>query len=370
MKRALAIAVSVGLTVLSTCVSNALAWSSKEHIQLTRIAIERLLNDPTTPASMKEWLRATPTLGSMDAEKQYLLDTPVGRAPDPKALNLAGLTWWCVVPDIEAERKDGPKIPPFDQHERFNHYLDMEVFSPADKPKDYRDDLSAKAGFNDIPRDFHDPRYLQAGYLPLATEHCYQELVRSIRARKLHADPVKEGDTDHADRWAGYLAHYIEDNTQPLHATIDYKSKSYFPHDRTPPNVHAEMEYKLVDESALPLRSLRTDYWTAFTTSLELGQDPILATDIFELSVRTSIMSYDALPLIGHAAVASNHAPITAPSTAPSTPLTFDTESFYRFRGKMRDVELSVYEMKAIQQAIAVKHVERVLRQAWDEASK
>ena len=35
---------------------------------------------------------------------------------------------------------------------------------------------------------------------------------------------------------------YAQDNTQPHHATADYKSESYFADKRRPPNVHSEMK--------------------------------------------------------------------------------------------------------------------------------
>ena len=39
------------------CCQSALGWSYKEHIQLTRIAAERLIADPSTPPAMKQWLQ-------------------------------------------------------------------------------------------------------------------------------------------------------------------------------------------------------------------------------------------------------------------------------------------------------------------------
>src|SRR5216110_1665854 len=55
------------------------AWSSKEHIQLTRIAAERLIADPTTPPAMKEWLsKHVPGLTDIAGEKEYLLHKHIG----------------------------------------------------------------------------------------------------------------------------------------------------------------------------------------------------------------------------------------------------------------------------------------------------
>ena len=46
----------------------------------------------------------------------------------------------------------------------------------------------------------------------------------------------------------------------------------------------------------------------------------------------------------------------------------FDTETFFRTRGTFMGREMSVMEMKAYQQAWAVKRVQRLWRRAWDEA--
>ena len=34
----------------------AFGWGTKEHVQLTRIAANRLIADPSTPPAMKKWL--------------------------------------------------------------------------------------------------------------------------------------------------------------------------------------------------------------------------------------------------------------------------------------------------------------------------
>ena len=40
------------------------AWSYKEHVFMTRLAVQRLMNDPATPDDMKAWLR---TIADVDA---------------------------------------------------------------------------------------------------------------------------------------------------------------------------------------------------------------------------------------------------------------------------------------------------------------
>jgi hypothetical protein len=357
------------------------AWSYKEHVQLTRITTMRLLADDKAPARMKEWLReSVPVLTSMDAEKQFLLDTPIGPNPDRARHGLAGLTWWVCVPDLESNRRDGPKIPPFNQHERLNHFFEVELFIPGTGVKQFKSDLSNKPQFADIPLDANDPRWQQAGYLPLATEYAYRNFIRTIRAGKLLPDPKQPDDTDHAQRWAGYLLHYTQDATQPMHASLDYKAASAFPRGlKNAPNVHAEFEWKLVDDPDQPLSALRADYWQAFTSALEFGSDPIVDEKPFDATVRTALASYDAMPLLVDAARSALRDPAlrdpalrdpatTQPTTRPRPG--FDTEAFYRHRGRVREMELAVYEMKAIQHALAVKRGEALLRQAWVEAGK
>ena len=80
-----------------------------------------------------------------------------------------------------------------------------------------------------------DPRYQQAGMLPFRVEECYGKLVEQIRAGRLSDKPGQFPRDEHAAKWAGYLAHYVADNTQPQHATIDYKSQTYFADKRNAP---------------------------------------------------------------------------------------------------------------------------------------
>ena len=79
------------------------AWSYKEHIQLTRIAAERIIADPDAPPAMKDWLRQiTPGLRDLAAEKEFFLHTHVGR----DVSNFKGLERWAAMPDVLAQQKD------------------------------------------------------------------------------------------------------------------------------------------------------------------------------------------------------------------------------------------------------------------------
>src|SRR5688500_2533030 len=82
-----------------------LAWGTKEHIQLTRIAVSRMLADPSTPEPMKAWLKQiTPGLLDMPGEKNYFMTQRVGAIPR----GADGLLFWAVMPDtaIMLDRED------------------------------------------------------------------------------------------------------------------------------------------------------------------------------------------------------------------------------------------------------------------------
>ena len=77
--------------------SNAHAWGGKEHVQLTRIAAQRLLADAQTPPAMKAWLAdIVPHKLDEAGERDYLLHAKV-----QTDLNRAGggVLYWVMVPD-------------------------------------------------------------------------------------------------------------------------------------------------------------------------------------------------------------------------------------------------------------------------------
>jgi hypothetical protein len=345
--------------------AHAAAWSHKEHMQVTRLAVMRLLADPQTPPQMKDWLRrASVELLDLEAERQFLLRARVG--PYPRGAD--GLAHWATVPDLLAEAGRGPverKVEPFGVHERLLHYLDVEFFAPganADKPV-YADDLSQKPRLEDFPRDMKDPRYAKAGMLPFRVEDCYQRLVASIRQDRLIDRPGQFPRDEHATRWAGMLAHYLADSTQPHHATVDFRSASYFPGVERAPNVHADMEYRLVDDDHNDYPELRREFWDLLVKALEQTRDPIQTADVWQATIETMLISYDALPMIGRAAQA-------AYLTDDGGIGAFQAEAFFHHKGRYRAGEMSVLEMKAHQLAWAVKRIETVWRQAWDEAMR
>lgn len=356
-----------GLALICLMGRPVLGWSYKEHIQLTRIAVARLLEDPQTPPGMKQWLRqAIPDLPDRAGEREFLLHGRIGNNPT----GLTHMLHWVCMPDVQAQRAPrNSTVQPFNIHERKLHYVDIELFLPKEQIKGYRHDLSGKPEIEMIPRDMTDPRYQQAGMLPLRIEQCYNELVRHIREGKLHTPDAASQEAATATYWAAYLAHYVADNTQPHHATLDYKSQSYFANPRRAPNVHAEMEYRMLDDDKLDFPELRAEYWDLFTAALEGYRDPITTTDPFDASLEVSFISYDALPLIGLAAMHAAGQKGTPEEPRGDITGEFDTAAFMRFRGGFRGEEMSVMELKARQTAWAVQRIQTILRQAWREAT-
>src|SRR5438477_5303858 len=218
------------LPALLSCLapaSLAWGWSTKEHILLTRLAALRVLDDPQAPPEIKAWLReALPGLGDLEAQKQYLLTARVGVFPR----GADGIAFWAVVPDLQALIDSGDpadrvkKVEPFGVGERLLHFIDVEMFMADEARRTFRPDLSNKPRAQDFPRDMTDPRYQRAGMLPFRIEQYYRQLVTTIRDRRLLDQPGQFPRDEHASKWAGFLAHYTQDNTQPQHATEDYRS--------------------------------------------------------------------------------------------------------------------------------------------------
>lgn len=356
----------VSVLLILLLVNQARAWSYKEHIQFTRIAIERILNDPNAPAGLKDWLKSTLTsVPDLPGEEDYFLHTHIGLKPE----GFTGILYWAYIPDVHALTDPQTlKIAPFDASEKYMHYIDLEIFQTGDAQRAYKHDLSSKPRIENIPHDSSDQRYVQAGYLPFRIEQCYHNLVEAIRQHHLTADSVANQEGKTAIYWAGYLAHYLGDTTQPQHGTIDYKSQSYFAAKLRGPNVHAEVEYRMADDEVNEFMDLRNEYWPLFAKQLNEFKDPVATKDPFRASLEVVLGSYAALPLIGLAAM---HA--TKQAGTPDHPVgpnsAFDTEAFFRFKGNFRGREMTVMEMKAIQTAWAVNRIEHTFRQAWDDAN-
>lgn len=349
----------LAITLLAT---HCFAWSGKEHVQLTRLAAMRLIADPQTPPAMKDWLRdITPGLTDEAGEREFLMTARVQAKLENSG---GGVLYWAMEPD-ERRARDGrnAKRPPFDQPERLMHFIDLELFLTGERKRGYQEDFSGLPPIENIPRDPKDERFVQAGYLPFALEHAYQQLVKAIRENRLKpAEGVGDLEDDSAMRWAGYLAHYAQDNTQPHHSTLDYRSQSYFKFRRGAPDVHAEIEYRLIDDKDRDFRELREKYWDIFAVELRDGVDPITTNDVWRASLEVSYKSYRALPLIGRAAVAAAVRP------TDGQPEFIDTEKFFAHRETIDGEEISVMQLKARQTAWAVKRTQAMWLAAWNEA--
>jgi hypothetical protein len=316
-----------------------------------------------------------------EGEKNYLLTKRMGVFPR----GVDGLMFWAVVPDLDAlTDKYNRKLPPLNVPERTMHFFDLEYYGPhAPKLSADADDettttsasdeepleqpsAAIKPKLADIVKNPHDPRLAAGGALPYRVAQCYSELVSAIRDDKLVDRPGQFPRDQHATHWAGFLAHYVQDSTQPQHSTRDYKSRSFFPPGTHVPDVHSILEYKPVDDDRDDYMTLRQAYWPLFAYALKNARELATSTDPWTATVQTCLISYDTLPLIGHAAVAA-----WDPKGRPVNPRDdgrIDVVKFYQFRGQAYGREMSVLELKAHQQAWAVKRTEAIWLAAWKEA--
>ena len=369
---------ALGLALASSILAAtpARAWSHKEHIQLTRIAAQRLIADPNTPPDMKQWLKAA-NRGALDedGEKRFFLYQRIGFFPH----NCDGLGFWATVPDQDkgssaggggsGGQRQAATIEPFGLPESQLHFVDLEFFHPDPAAHTFKDDLSHKPKLTDFPRDMSDPRWKQAGMLPFRTEDVYKKMLADLKAGKLADKPGQYPRDEHAEKWAGYLAHYLEDSTQPQHSTIDYKSRTYFGKGNVrSPNVHWDVEGRLMDDEYNDYMPLREEFWAIFVKALDDVQDPADETDLWTATLQVQLKSYDALPMIGRAAMAAYKIGGTPENPTGHPTETFDADAFFHFKGTYDGREMTVLEMKARQMAWAVKRIEKAWRRGWDEA--
>ena len=337
----------------------AFAWSAKEHVIITRTATRNLLASDATPPAMKAWLTAAqPQLPTVEEEREYLM---VGRAAAyPRGVD--GLAFWSVTPDLISDTADGKqrKVPPFDVPEGSLHFLDVEYFMPKEADRTFAADLSHRPSLADIPRDRTDPRWQKAGMLPFRIDNCFDELVASIKAARLIDKPGQFPRDQHATRWAGQLAHYAADNCMPLHATIDYQCYSRFPEFQKKPRVHFDMEFRLTDGDNEDYPALREQLWQAFSKRLS-SPLPELSPDVWTTSVKISLLSYEAVPMIGDAA---RQAYLDADGQLKE----FDANAFFGYSATVFGERRNVLEMKAVAMAEGVRWTERLWLEAWKKA--
>lgn len=362
MKRSLAV------VLVLVFASNLFAWGTKEHILLTRLAVMRILDDPTAPAGLKEFLKASmPDAADLAQQRVYFMTARLGAEP----VGLTGLAFWVVEPDIRANKDKTTKIEPFGVPERLLHFVDLEYLHADIDRQVYKHDRSNRMELAAVPADFADPRFQKAGLLPFATQRSFEKLTQAFKENRLSPDPSRPKDEDHALRWAGYLAHYAQDNCQPQHATADYKSQSYFADKRNAPNVHSEIEWRMNDDEKESFPAVRADYWDALIKAADaLRDDPYAKqNDVWKETLAIADHSYGHLPLIGLAAM--HAAGQQGTPDKPTGPVgAFDTEKFFRFEAEIDGTKTSVLQMKAKQQALAITRTVSLIRRAWDAAHR
>ncbi len=355
------------LSVILSIATQALAWGTKEHVILTKLAVLRLLEDPSTPQGLKDFLTSSSTdLPDVAACREMFMTTYLGAEPK----GLTGLSKWVVEPDIRANGEKKKLIGPYGQNEFQMHFLDLEYLNTEKSKRVYKDDLSSLGDVKTFPRDFKDERYKESGLLPFSLQRSYDKLVECFKSGKLQPDANDPSNEDNALRWAGFLSHYAEDNLQPLHSTQDYKCASYFADRRKAPNVHAQIEYSMNDlepGKAPQFPELRTQFWELLMHELKTVKSPItVSNDPWLETLLVCEYSYKQIPLIGRAAMFAASQKGT-PDKPEGPAGEFDTVKFFQF-AEANSPEKTVMKMKAHQQAIAVVRVAELLRRAWDES--
>ncbi len=360
-------------TVSVVHVQSANAWSHQGHILMTRLACLHIINDPAAPAGLKAFLQNHMKF-DLDSCRRLATEETVGF--DPQNYQ-TGLDNWCTMPDRIKHQDTAQRVDPFDAPEAKMHYIDLEYFGPSPV---YKDDLSNKPKLADVPNDPKDFRYRLAGYAPLRIADVFNKLAAAWGPGE------KPADEDAALKWAGYLAHYVEDSTQPHHATIDFKSLSYLAGHVKGVNKllhhlddgkdvfeyriqhgykidpHGAIEYQLFENADEPRKTMREKFWKQLIQQIDIlsktppSLEPAAKFDPFTFALESFLDSYDNLPLLGHAAQAGYAND------------TFDVVAFFNAHGIVRGRQMSTLDMLAIQNAKAVLAVEKIYHQAWQQA--
>jgi len=344
-------------------------WAHQGHILITRLAALEIINDPTAPQGLKDFLK-TNMPHTIDQCQALAEKEMVGGRPEDKPEYDQGLDKWCTMPDQIRSLPEGQvKIEPFGVGEAQMHFLDMEAFSPQFF---YKDDLSCKPDISKIPHDASDPRWKLGGFAPLRIEQEWGKLRDAIGNGTAVAHP------DEALKLAGFLAHYTEDITQPHHSTVDYKSLTYLcgrlpgmPPTATPDNLHllraprgidphGDIEFQLFDNADAPRAAFRAQYWQHLQDDLKTTvtrlPDEGQKFDPFQRALQTLSDSYDCLPLVGRA------------TQAAYAGNTFDPAAYFGFTGEVRGRKITMVQLIALRNAIAVRDVEHAWREAWAAA--
>ncbi len=387
MRRLLTIAIAT-VTAFTT---SAGAWSTKEHIQITRIAAMQMIESADTPEGMKAWLKeAVPGITDMNGEKEFFMRGRTGAYPR----GADGIPFWAVVPDMNTMTdKYNKKLEPLKIPEGPMHFFELEFYgsNPPDKTADTKPkatgkellntspqseasrpaqmpDVENKPKLSEISRDTSNVKRLNdGGALPWRAQEVYDKLVEQIKADRLNDKLGQFPRDEHAAYYAGFLAHYLQDATQPHHGTWDYRSRAYFPPGTKAPNTHEIVEWRMADDDVADNMELREAFWPLFEKAVAETTDPATdGKDIWEQSILTVMYSYDSLPLIGEASVAAWDKDAKTDDTR--TEGAIDINRFYNHRGTVHGREMSVLELKAHQQGIAIRRTKAAWLAAWNEA--
>jgi hypothetical protein len=354
------------------------AWSHQGHILLTRLAALRIINDPDAPQGLRDFLKANMPATMEDCHHLATVETLGG---DPK--NLTGFDAAATLPDRIQMTPEGKKpLEPYNAVEFQMHFMDMEWLS---KDPTYKPDFSNRPTLDAISRDYHDPRWKLAGYLPFRVAECYQNVTNGFAA---HDKPL---DNDTMVHWAGYLAHYLEDAHQPHHSTVDYRSLTYLAAAKTPGvheihtktsdgrdvityktdsadiNVHGAIEYQLFENDDEPRKAFREQFWNELLTRIDTHAkeraanppaafDPSKPYDGFARVIEILSDSYEYLPAVGKAGVAGYASG------------KFDATAFFTSEDTIHGEKMTMIQLIADRNAKAVLEVEATWRRAWADA--
>ena len=147
------------------------------HILITRLAALRIIDDPSAPRGLRDFLRSQMQWSTDDC-KQLATEQTVGAHPEDIEAFDIGLDRWATMPDRMKGGVVGmKKIQPYGMPEAFMHRRDLEVFSSVGY---YKPDLSGKPDVERIAHNLSDRRWKRAGFLPWRVEEMYHKLAAAF----------------------------------------------------------------------------------------------------------------------------------------------------------------------------------------------
>ena len=124
-----------------------------------------------------------------------------------------------------------------------------------------------------------------------------------------------------------------------------------------------------MDDDQNDYTDLRAEFWDLFSKKLDEVKDKIDTIDLRTASLEVSLISYDALPAIGLAAMKAYEQGGT-PDAPTGGIKGFDAAKFFHHIGKYLGKEMTLMEIKAHQMAWAEKRVEKLWLRAWNESQQ